>query len=308
VRRIPALLLDHLQETVTTTCRLLKLQLLDGRVFGLTTLDRNIDYLGVTYYAVNGFNASSIATNAGLSVDNSDINALLADTEIAPGITFAMAAAGELDNARWTAYLINWADVAAGAMILDAGDIGQVVIKNGLVYSPELISFAMRLRQTIGSIWSLSCRATFGTEANSQTGCGYDAEALWVDCIVTAVDPDDPMRIFADHDNIMSEMGFPARVRWTTGNNAAINRLYQVEAYSSVSGTVALFEPVPFAIEVGDEYRIRRDCNKSPSMCLLYGNYINYKGEPGIPVGDGIESRTPLSQIFGSLNGSTISG
>jgi len=308
VRRIPALLLDHLQQPVTTTCRLIKLQLLDGRVFGLTTLDRDVEYLGVTYQAVNGFDPSSIATNSGLSVDNSEVNALLADTEIAPGITFAMAAAGELDNARWTAYLINWADVAAGAMILDAGDVGQVVIKDRLVYSPELISFAMRLRQTIGSVWSLSCRATFGTEAPSQTGCGVDAEPLWVDCIVTAVDSDDPFRVFADHDNIMSEMGFPARVQWVTGNNAGQNRLYQVEAYSSISGTVALFEPVPFAIEVGDEYRIRRDCNKSPFACIGFGNYINYKGEPYIPVGDGVESRTPLSQIFGSLNGSTISG
>lgn len=308
MRRIPALLLDHLQEPVTTTCRLLRLQLLDGRVFGLTTLDRDIDYLGVTYSAVNGFDPSNIATNSGLSVDNSDVSALLADTEIAPGITFAMAAAGDLDNARWTAYLINWSAPEDGAMILDAGDVGQVVIKNGLVYSPELISFAMRLRQTIGSVWSLSCRATFGTEAASQTGCGVDASTMWVDCTVTAVDADDPMRIFADHDNIMSEMGFPARVQWVTGNNAATNRLYQVEAYSSVSGTVALFEPVPFAIEVGDEYRIRRDCNKSPFACIAYENYINYKGEPYIPVGDGIESRTPLSQIFGNLNGSTISG
>jgi len=308
VRTIPALLLDHIQQPVTTLTRLLKLTLRDGRVFGLTTLDRDIDYLGVTYKAVNGFNPSNIATSAGLSVDNSEAMALLADDEIAPGITLAMAAAGELDNAQWTAYLINWQSPTDGAMILDGGDVGQVVIRDGMVYSPELISFAMRLRQTIGGVWSLSCRATFGTEAASQTGCGYDAEALWIDCAVTAVDSDDPFRVFADHDNIMSEMGYPARVQWTTGNNSGINRLYQVEAYSNESGTVALFEPTPFAIEVGDEYRIRRDCNKTPTMCIAYGNYINYKAEPYIPVADGREARTPLAQIYGRLNGSTISG
>lgn len=308
MRRIPALLLDHLQQPVTTVCRLLRLQLLDGRVFGMTTLDRDVTYQDVVYRSVNGFDGSTIATNAGLSVDNSEVNALIADSEIAPGITFAMAAAGELDNARWTALLINWADVSMGAVVIDAGDVGQVAIKNGLVYSPELISFAMRLRQTIGGVWSLSCRATFGTPASSQTGCGFDAESLWIDCVVDDVDSDDPMRIFADHSTIIPDMGFPARVQWVTGNNAAINRLYQVEAYSTVSGTIALFEPTPFAIEPGDEYRIRKDCNKSPTMCIAYGNYINYKGEPNIPVGDGLESTMPYSQIFGNLNGSTISG
>jgi len=307
VRMIPALLLDHLQQPVTTVCRLLRLQLADGRIYGLTTLDRDVEYLGVTYYATNGFNASSVSTNAGLSVDNTEAASLLAD-EIVPGITLAMAAAGELDNARWTAYLLNWANVDDGAMIIDAGDVGQVVIKNNQVYTPELISFAMRLRQSLGGVWSLTCRATFGTEASAQTGCGYDATAMWVDCTVTAVDADDPMRVFADHDNIMSDMGFPARVQWITGNNAANNRLYQVEAYSNISGTVALFEPVPFAIEVGDEYKIRRDCDKTPTMCKAYDNYINYKGESFIPVADGMESRTPLAQSFGTPNGSTISG
>lgn len=308
MRRIPALLLDHLHQPVTTVCRLLRLSLQNGDVYGLTSLDRDVVHQGITYRALNGFDPSNISTNAGLSVDNSEVEALLANSEIAPGITFAMAAAGELDNARWTCFLVNWADLSQGALILDAGDVGEVKVSDGMVYAPELISFAMRLRQNIGQVWSRRCRAEFGTPAPSWTGCGVDASGMWVQCVVTQVDPDDPMRVFADQDTIPPGMSFPARVRWTSGPNAAVARLYQIEAYSSVSGTVALFEPTPFAISVGDTYDIRRDCNKSPSHCVGYENFINYKGEPFIPVGDGLESMTPGAQVFGGLNGSTILG
>ena len=71
-RKIPPALLAHLQQTVTTTCRLLRFTLRDGRVFGMTTLDRDVEYLGVTYSSVNGFDPSIIATDTGLSVDNSE--------------------------------------------------------------------------------------------------------------------------------------------------------------------------------------------------------------------------------------------
>jgi len=297
VRNIPAAILEHIYQPVTTLCKVLKLTLLDGREFGLTTLDRDIEYFGTTYKSVNGFDAANISANSGLSVDNTEATALLA--EIAPGITFAMASAGELDNARWTMYLINWASPEDEGIILDSGDVGQVKITDGTVYTPELISFAMRLKQTIGQVWSRRCRATFGTDANSQLGCGVDAEGMWIDCVVTSVDSNDRFRVFADSGNIISGMGWPARIQWTTGSNASVNRLYQVEAYDDVTGVVGLFEPTPWRIDTGDQYRIRKDCAKSPDACKAYENFINYKGEPFIPVGDGKGSQTPGSQVFG---------
>lgn len=299
MRRIPAALLDHIQQPVTTLCKLLKLTLMDGRVFGLCTLDKDIDYVGVTYKSVNGFDASNISANSGLTVDNTEAAALLA-TDIVPGITFAMASAGELDNARWELYLINWASPEDEGVILDAGDVGQVKITDGNVYTPELISFAMRLKQSIGQVWSRRCRATFGTEASSQLGCGVDTDGMWTDCIVTAVDPNDRFRVFADSLTIVAGLGWPARVRWMTGDNASVNRLYQVEDYNEDGGTVGLFEPTPWPIQPGDEYRIRPDCAKSPDACKAYSNFVNYKGEPYIPVGDGRGTQTPGAQVFGS--------
>lgn len=303
MRRVPPALLAHLQQPVTTTCRLLQIRLSDDRRFGLTTLDQDVEYLGVTYSALNGFDSSIIATDTGMSVDNAEAEALVSAT--VDGITAEMARRGDLDNAKWQMMLVNWADLSMGHVTLDAGDLGEVKVTDDVIYVAELLSFTARLRQAIGLSWSRRCRAEFGSPANSQTGCGVDADALWVSATVTGVSVDDAFRLFSATALVGHPKGFPGRVRWTSGSNAG-HRLWQVEAFSSASGTVALFEAMPYAIEAGDGLEFRADCNKSPSDCTFYGNFINYKGEPYIPVGDGLESMTPGAQVFGGLSGSEI--
>ncbi|KQQ60163.1 hypothetical protein ASF84_05505 [Pseudomonas sp. Leaf127] len=303
MRTMPAALKAHLQQSVTSTCRLLKLILRDGQVFGLTTLDRNVDYQGVTYIAINGFDPSVIATDTGLSVDNAEASALLA-VEV-PGITFEMALAGDLDDASWELMLVNWADLSMGHLVIDAGDVGEVNVQGTEIYVPELLSYVMRLKQNIGHVWSRRCRAVFGSEGRGQTGCGVDASGMWRAGEVSAVG-DEPRAVFAAAGLSLDQEPVPGRLRWITGPNRSTTRLYQVEAWSAVSHTIALLEPVPFTIEPGHQFEIRRDCNKSPSFCIAYGNLINYKGEPFIPVGDGLETMTPSAQVFGGLSGSAI--
>ncbi len=303
MRNASPALLAHLQQPVTTTCRLLRFDLTDGRSFGITTLDIDLTYDGLTYVAANGFDPSTIATDTGLSVYNGEARALIAAVN---GITAQDAISGALDNAQWTLYLVNWRDLSMGHMILDAGDIGEVRTVDGQVYIPELLSFAVRLRQAIGHVWSRRCRAVFGSPAQGQTGCGVDASAMWVSGTVTGVDPDDVLRLFSATGIAgLSPEPMPGRVRWTSGPNASL-REWQVEGYGDASGTVALFEALAFPVEIGHQFEIRRDCNKSPSDCITYGNLINYKGEPYIPVGDGLETMTPSAQTFGGVSGSEI--
>lgn len=301
-RRISPELKAHLAQPVTTTCRLLTLILRDGRRFGMTTLDRDVTYLGVVYSSVNGFDSSIIATDTGLSVDNAEGRVLLA-ADI-PGITAEMVAAGELDNARWEMLLVNYRDLSMGHVIIDAGDVGEVNVEDGLIYAPELLSFAMRLRQPIGSYWSRGCRAEFGSPAGGQLGCGVNADGLWLAGTVTGTH-DEPTRVFADAGLILDPVPNAARVQWLSGPNAG-TRLYQVEAYSSVSGTIALVEPTPFLIQVGHQFRIRPDCDKTPESCKAYGNWLNFKGEPLIPVGEGVAAMTPGASVPGGFMGAQI--
>ena len=303
MRAIPAALKQHLQQNVTTTCRLLRITMRDGRVFGMTSLDADVVYEGVTYSAANGFDSSVIATDSDLSVDNAEGYALLS-ADIS-GITAEMVAAGELDDAQWEMRLINWASPEMGHMIIDAGDLGEVNVEDGVVYAPELLSYAMRLRQPIGHFWSRLCRATFGSPAQSQTGCGVNADALWISATVSNVSADESNRVFAATGLTLDPIPRVARVQFTSGPNAG-SRAYQVEGYSAASGTIALIEPAPFPIEAGQTFRIRPDCDKSPAACLAYGNWLNYKGESLIPVGEGTAVLTPSASMSGGFMGSEI--
>lgn len=305
MRNWPAALIAHLQQPVTTTCRLLRIELYDGRVYGLTTLDRDVTYQEQTYSATNGLDPSVIATDSGLSVDNGEGFSLLA-TSPGSGITLEMIRAGELDDASWRMMVVNWDDLTMGHGVLDAGDVGNVTAKQRQAYTIELLSYAMRLRQPIGGLDSRTCRATFGNPALGQLGCGINAEALWMTGTVTGVSTAEPRRVFADSGLLISPQPIPGRIQWLTGKNSSRNRVYQIEAYGSASGTVAMIEPAPYDIEQGDTFRVRKDCAKTMEACKGYANLLNFKGEPYIPVGDGLETATPGAQIPGGVLGSEV--
>jgi len=293
MRFIPPALQSHLNDDVQTTCLLLKVTLENGQVFGISTHDQLITFEGLTYGV--GFDPSIIASSSSLAVDNGEarslFNALIKQNPLLNGL---------LDNAQWQLYLINWQQPDEdNALLLDAGDIGEVKSKEDSQWTAELLSYAMRLKQNVGTSWQRACRATFGTPAKGQSGCG--ATSPFTAGVVIAVDSSDPFRVFqADIDTAAYQVG---RLVWTGGDNSG-QRLHKIEAASS--DTVALFEAQRFMIKIGDTFNIRKDCNKSPADCIQHNNFINYKGEPFIPTGDGLESMTPSAQVFGGLSGSEI--
>lgn len=305
MREIPIALQAHLNQDGTTTCNLLRVELRSGVVYGLTSLDRNIKYDDgdgeVEYIAVNGFDPSAFSADIGYSVDNAEGYALVsADV---PGVTVEMVEAGELDMAQWVSYLVNYEDKAAGHLILDAGDLGEVRTRHGLVWIPELLGYSMRLRQPVGHVWQRTCRAVFGTDANAQTGCGFDAESLWSEGEVLTVGAEDHRTFTGDLVAGSEWPGapMPGRIEWLTGAN--VGRTYSLESFEadSEAAAVDLTEPMPYAIQVGDTYRMRPDCGKRfvEDCVTIWENGPNFKGEPLIPVGDSSAIQTPGAQIPG---------
>lgn len=296
-RTVPPALQAHLDQAATTTTRLLKVTLTNGFTYGLAMLDRTVPYDDgdgeLDYIATNGFDSSTIAADLGYTVANAEGFALISD-EI-PGVTEAMIDAGELDDARWVCYLVNFEDLTMGHVILDAGDLGEVRTRYGMVWMPELLSYIMRLRQPIGTTWSRTCRAIFGTAADSPTGCGVDLTPLWLlgEVLSVGLEPD---LIFTGDHTIDSPSNIPpGRVQFLTGNNAG--REAAVEATSGA--TVTLAEPTTYPVEVGDTYRIRPDCAKQyePNCIGQWDNGPNFKGEPLIPVGDSLAIQAPGGQL-----------
>lgn len=300
VRAISVALQAHLDGPATTTTRLLKITTKSGVEFGLTTLDQNVTYDdgatssgALTYIATNGFDPQTFSADTGFSVGNSEAQALISD-EI-PGVTLAMVEGGEFDDATWICYLVNFKDLSMGHVILDAGDVGQVTTKFGMLWIPELLSYVCRLKQPIGGVWSLRCRAEFGTPAASQTGCGVDVTSYWVYGTVSSVGAESDRQFTGSA--IQDSSGIPAypgRVQFLTGDNAG--REFSTEVVSSL--TVTLAESTNYAISIGDTYRIRPDCLKRYTEdCIgIWNNGPNFKGEPLIPLGDSAEVLTPSAQ------------
>lgn len=297
MRNIPAALKAHIDSGVTTLCRLLKIRLEDGRTFGMTTLDRDVDYLGTSYKAMNGFDTSIISTDESFSVDNAEGYSLFAAD--VPGIEAGMVYRGELDNATWEMMIVNYSDLSQGHILLDRGDVGEVKAVRDTVFIPELLSFTARLRQTIGLVDSRTCRARFGSPANSQTGCGVDVAALWESHTVTAEAAEEPNVTFFS--NTVSGITPPARVQWTGGDNAS-TRLYQVEVIDESTGQITLLEPLPFPVSINDTFDIRPDCDKRFETCRdTYDNMLNFKGENLIPTGEAVD--TPGAATGGGFTG-----
>lgn len=311
MRTVPAALQTHLDGAATTTTRLLKITTKAGDSFGLSMLPEDVAYDDgdglLTYSASNGFDPSALANDLGFTVSNTEGRALLSADM---GITLEMVRAGELDDATWRLYLVNFRDLTAGRhVLLDAGDVGEVRTQFGMVWIPELLGLGMRLRQPIGGVWSRTCRAIFGSPADGPTGCGVDAEALWVLGSVASVGAE-TNRVFSG-DVVVGGSGItprPGVVEWLSGDN--VGKRFGVEEVDTLEVTLA--EPTPYPIQAGDEYRIRPDCAKRflEDCRDKYANALNFKGEPHIPTGDSSGLQAPGAQLprAGGYVGGGLSG
>lgn len=299
-RVVPIEIQQHLDTSSTSTTRLLRVTLKTGFVYGLAMLDRDVVYDDgngeITYVATNGFDSTTIASDTGYSVANAEGYALLSD-EI-PGLELEQVEAGELDDAEWVCYLVNFEDLTPGRhILLDAGDIGEVRVKDGVVWLPELMSYMQRLKQPVGSTWSRTCRAIFGTPAGSQTGCGIPLATLWAAGEVQAVGAESN-RVFTGDVVTNDSPGpplVPGRVEFLTGANAG--REFATEERDGL--TITLAEPTNYPIEAGDTYRIRPDCGKryQQDCVAIWDNGVNFKGEPLIPVGDSTAIQAPGAEL-----------
>lgn len=296
MRTIPAALQAHLDGAVTSTCRLLRIQLRDGRVFGVASLDADVTYNdgrgAVTYSATQGVDPSALSADTELSVANAEAQSLLVTT--GTGITEAMIEAGDLRDAEWTMYLVNYRDLSMGHAILGAGDVGEVTKRWGMVWMPELLSYSVRLRQPIGTHWSRTCRAIDGSPAQGQTGCGRTI--VWLSGSVSAIGAE-PDRQFTGSVTAPAPPAnlplAPGRLRWLTGANAG--RSAVVEAFAA--GAVTMGNAMPFAVAVGDTYEISDACPRTWAACVARGNRLNYRGEPLTPAGDSAAVGTPGAQV-----------
>ncbi len=83
----------------------------------------------------------------------------------------------------------------------------------------------------------------------------------------------------------------PGAVEWKTG--ASAGRQSDIESFDGSTNTFSLLIPVYLAVQIGDTLRVRRDCDKTWTMCQAYDNELNFRGEKDLPRADSADLQAP---------------
>lgn len=306
MKTIPIDLLNHKALDATTLCLLIKITCRDGSVYGLTTLDVDIEFDDLTdsggpilYKWFYGFAMSRLQTSAGMGVDNADITGITAALE-AMGVTEAQLRAGKFDYADLWVYSVNYKDLTPGAMeIRSRGKFGRVSAGSEQ-YVGENRSVSQIWKQAITAVTSLTCRARFGSQPGEERfPCGK--VRTWISATITAVDGAEADRVFTCS-SLTQPDGFfvPAIIRVLTGDNAGA----EMEVVSFAGGVVELALPMFDDFGPGDTLEISQDCTKVADDVEHGCRYhwgtewnLHFRGEDKIPIGREGELSTPGANL-----------
>ena len=268
MKQVSTALGAHLQGEVTTLAHCWKVTRRDGVVMGFTDHDADIIYDSVTYQAQAGFTPTALQTSATLAVDNLDLEGLLD----AACIREEDLLAGLYDFAEVDVFLINYTDLTQGRMVLRTGWLGQVTVSQGQ-FVAELRGLTQRLSQTVGQLYSPTCRAMLGDAA-----CGVNLAGYTHSGQVSAATSRSQ---FTDSANTQADGYFAyGKVTFTSGANAGLS----MEVKQFANGSFTLILPLPHAIAAGDDYTAIAGCDKRFSTCAAtFDNAVNFRGEPHVP-------------------------
>lgn len=252
--------------TTWTTC--VRITRRDGVVIGLTELDRDIAFDGVTYRSAAGYTPTSLARDDGMAAGHADIEGLLA----VAGVTHDDIRAGAYDGAAVDVLLLDW---HAGTLVrhLASGHWGECTLHRGR-YVAEFRGIAHRLHATVGRVYTPACDAELG-----DARCQAVVDGMEVTGAVTA----QPSAI-----QVMDYARTEPDGRWrggvltfTSGANAG--RSHEVRA-STADGVLTLLTPLARPLAEGDGYVLRPGCDKRFETCRdVYANGVNFRGFPHVP-------------------------
>lgn len=282
----------HLDTESPTLGHLLKITRKDGTVFAFTSAGEDTPPIGGTVYsATQGLSISSIATSAGLGVDNLELSTIDDGTLF----TRAEILGGVWQNAEFILYRYNWASPSDGVEPLLAGTIGGVGLRQGAVVA-ELRGLQQYLQQGVGNVTTRTCRARFADypTPNANNRCRLAAASFISSGTVSAVTSRQVFEASALWAATPTADYFgEGLLTWTSGANDGMT----VRVYSYVSaGVITLTAPAISDIQVGDTFDVIAGCRKrlTEDCKVKFNNVLNFQGEPHLP---GIDRLTSLADV-----------
>ena len=271
----------HLGGGVTTVCRCWDVAREDGRVFGFTDHDRDLEFEGVAYRAGTGLTARAFAQATGLSVDNSEAAGALSDAAVSE----ADVEAGRFDGARVRAWVVNWADVSERALRF-RGTFGEIT-RRGAAFEVELRGLTEALNQPVGRVFQPGCDAVLG-----DSRCGVDLAAFSVEAEVLDVEEGRVLALGP----LAAADGWHERGRLRVLSGEAEGLAGMIRRDEARDGRrVELWQALGARVAPGDRVRLEAGCDKRLVTCRAkFANLARFRGFPHVP-GDDWQMAYPKS-------------
>lgn len=268
----------HLSGDATTTCHCWRVIRRDGTVLGFTEHDHDLTFSGTSYLAASGFSASDGEEAAGLPAATITV----AGGFSSEAISEADLNAGRYDGARVEVYLVNWADPAQH-LLLKVQEIGEVTRQTGQ-FQAELRSFAARLSEPQGRIYTKRCDAVLG---DSRCGIDLGLPQYRAEGRIAAV-VDATRLLLSGVGTVAANFFAGGKLTLTGGANAGLS--LDIDSHETTSAGLQIMLWLPLETsppEAGDAVVLTAGCDKSFATCRAkFANQDNFRGFPHMPGAD----------------------
>lgn len=273
-RQIGAGMVSMLATRAHTRANMIRLDLRDGTVIGLTDHDRPLAFdLGdgeIEYFASTGILPSALVLSEGFDSDNAELSGPISDI-----VTRDAVMGGRFDRARVRFFQTNWANPSDGAIPLMKGNVSDGRIEGGK-FVLGLRSTIDRFNQDIGRLITPYCDADLG-----DARCKFDL--IPVNATVTAVT--DAMRFTVSFSGSYADDYFNLGTAIFT--SGVLDGTAAIEIFDWTSaGVVTMWEPFADVPAIGDTLELRQGCAKTREACMAFDNILNFRGFPEVPGSD----------------------
>ncbi|MFO7758528.1 MAG: DUF2163 domain-containing protein [Roseovarius sp.] len=270
-------LLEHLETGVTTTCRAWALTRRDGVVMGFTDHDRVLRFDGIEFRPDTGLTALALQQSTGLSVDNTEALGALCDAAIREEDIEA----GRYDGADLRAWLVNWQDVTARALLF-RGKIGELRRAGG-AFEAELRGLTDALNVPLGRVFQKHCSAVLG---DRDCAFDFDTPGYVAERVAEEIEANRVFR-FAEMGGFAEDWFRHGVIRVQGGAASGMIGLIKRDRMDGAGRMIELWHPLGAQVAPRDALRIEAGCDKRSTSCQFkFDNLVNFQGFPDIPGDD----------------------